>query len=106
MTDNQYGFSLQYVSVENYKLRDFIFNGDIYTNGDKFVSYVNEQIIDCVYDMEDVDITKLDMSEFTSNYNLDCYPITIESLNNMVDDYIYYPDDCSWGWVICKHRII
>jgi hypothetical protein len=108
--DNKYGYSLQYCSIEDYKVRDQVFEGNIYTNINDFIIYVNSELNEAIYCYE-LDENQEKILTFTkeqSKYNLPCYPITKEYIENYIKDYeyIYYPDNAHWVYLIVKHKII
>lgn len=104
----QYGYSFQWHNIENYKIRDRVFEGNIYTNIDKFIHYVNEEIKNAILDYEDIELD--DEQIFTneqSKFNLDCYPINKDYINKIKDyDYLYYNNNCTWAFIIAKHKLI
>ena len=120
MEDTKYCYSLQHASIEVSRLRETLFEGDMYTDIDKFIQLVNEQIEEYVYIYEIMDRTKKDeeyyqnsekISEFIKNNKLinylDYYPITRENLQHACENvYIYYDKDCCWGLLIYKHKIV
>jgi len=105
-TQPQYAYSLQWHNTENYKIRDRVFEGQVYTDLDKFIHHVNEEIKEGILDYEDIELEEgQTFTNDNSKYYLDCYPITKEYINNInCYEYVYYSD--TWAYIIAKHTII
>lgn len=102
-----YGYSIQSLSIEDWKIRDKLFTGDIYTDIDAFIKYANAFVEEHIEANEDVDVSEIDMKEFVSKRenNFENYPLTRDNLAEATDVY-WDSNNYTWSIIIHKHTII
>lgn len=97
-----YGYTLQYTSIDNYKPKDILFQGDLYVDPHNFIEFVTEFMEETLADYRNDDGNYQDSHVYE--------PLTMERLECLAGGdyaYIFYEKNhYSFTYVAVKHEII